>query len=68
MVSPDLPHVWQHSKLSDVRVRARPRCSLVVDEDVTKSNKQSLMENYNYNGEKAISAWLIMFNNNKNQG
>ena len=39
MVSP-LFRVWQPEKLSDVSLATRPRCSLVVDEDVTKSLKK----------------------------
>ena len=36
---PALSRVWQHVKLSDVSLKARPRYSLVVDEDVKKPNK-----------------------------
>ena len=35
-----LSRVWLHVKLSDVGLGRRPRFSLVVDEDVNKSNKQ----------------------------
>ena len=35
-----LSRVWQHLKLSDVSLGARPRYSLVDDEDVKKPNKE----------------------------
>ena len=48
MVSPVLSHVWQHVKLSDGLSWARPRYSLVVDEDVKKPNETNKSIN-NYN-------------------
>ena len=38
---PTLSLVWQHLKLSYVSLGARPRYSLVVDEDVKKPTKQT---------------------------
>ena len=38
---PALSRVWQHAKLSDVSLGTRPRCSLVVDEDVKKPTKSN---------------------------
>ena len=39
---PALSRVWQDVKLSNVSLRARRRYSLVIDEDVKKSNKQTV--------------------------
>ena len=36
--------VWQHVKLSDVSLGTRPQYKLVVDEDVKKTNKQSMVK------------------------
>ena len=38
---PALSHVWQHIKWQTLCLGARPRYSLVVDEDVKKPNKQT---------------------------
>ena len=38
---PALSHVWHHLKLSDVSLGARPRLSLVFDEDVKKPTNQT---------------------------
>ena len=38
---PALSRVWQHVKLSDALSWARPRYSLVVDEDVKKPTNQT---------------------------
>ena len=37
---PALSRVWQHVKSSDVSLGTRPRCSLVVNEEVKKPNQQ----------------------------
>ena len=38
---PTLCRVWQHVKLSDVSLEARPRYSLVVDKNVKEPNNQT---------------------------
>ena len=40
---PALSRVWQHVTLSDVCLGTHPRYSLVVDEDVKKRNKQTIV-------------------------
>ena len=45
--------MWQHVKLSDVSLGARPLYSLVVDEDVKKTNKQT--------NKQAIDVWKNCF-------
>ena len=57
---PDLSHVWQHVKMSDVNLGTRPQYSLVADEDVKKPTNQPTSPYTMTEVEYSCLLWLTM--------
>ena len=60
--------MWQHLNLSDISLGARPRYSLLDDEDVKKPNKQtkqtlSYWKSITWNGGVYVSVWSVNLEN-----